>query len=166
LKPLVELQERAREDVHRWMSEAEEGSTRGTLSAGMLRQAFAYAEEMVRCAANVLVERAGHAGMEALAIASDGKKKPVDKLTFGQCVNLLEMLDARNVIVPRRKTISREDRELLSALTRARNEFAHGSAVVAADGALVRRTLENVRKLSYLAIIEHAAHDGTPRRLA
>jgi hypothetical protein len=164
LEPLADLQARAREDIQRWLSEVENGLTRGTLSAGMLRQAFAYAEEMVRRAAKVFVERAGNLGAEALMTASDGKKKSVDKLTFGQCVNLLELLDARNLIVPRRKAISRGDRELLSSLTKARNEFAHGSPSLMADGAVLRQALENVRKLSHFAVIEHAAHqNGRPR---
>jgi hypothetical protein len=159
LKVLSELQVSARRDIQRWLAEVGDGTLRGTLSAGILRQAFAYAEDMVRQAAKIFVDAAGAAGAEALVAAADGKKKPIEKLTFGQCVKLLDMLDARKLIAPRRKAISRVDRELLAALTVARNDFAHASPSGLGDGASMRTTLENVRTLSCMPVIEWAAHE-------
>lgn len=157
MESLADLQASARRDIRRWLTEADDDALRGTLSAGMLRQAFAYAEKMVCHAAAIFLDCAGEAGAEVLLAVSGGKKKPVGKLTFGECTQLLDMLDARKLIVPRRKAISRADRALLASVTTARNAFAHGSPSAMADGALIRETLENVCALSHLPVIEQAA---------
>jgi hypothetical protein len=153
---LREFRTAAATDIRRWIEELDRTPPRGTLSVGIFQQACRYAEELLRRAAESHIEGTPDLGAEALSTVSGGKKKHVAKLTLGECVQLLLILDSKRRLGSKRKVISKSDRTLLDRLSGSRNRFAHGSASARLEREAMGLFLADVLRLSEAAVIEEA----------
>ena len=153
---LQKFRKSAANDIRRWLEELDRTPARATLSVGILQQACRYAEELLRRAGGIYIEGTPDLGAEALSKVSDGKKKDVAKLTFGQCVQLVVFLDSKRQLASGRKVISKSDKELLNRLSTLRNKFTHDSSSALIEGENMRLFLANVLRLSEASVIEGA----------
>ena len=156
-EPLSRFQERAENDLRRWLRELKTSEPRATLSVGIVKQAFSYAEELLRRAAQHYVADAPDGGAEAIAAVCGGKRKAVAKLTLGEYIQLLMYLDARKQLTPTGRAIRKADEALLDRLRSARNNFTHGSPTDGLKVQEMRAFIEDVLQLSESAVVRLAA---------
>src|SRR5262245_55713739 len=139
----------AGKDIQRWLDELLQAPARSTLLVGIVMQAYKFAEEILRKIAEVAVEAAGDAGLEAVATVSKGGKK-LARLTLGEYVQLLVFMDSRRLLVPDRKIISKADKALLDRVSASRNDFTHRYI----DQEKTRELLSDVHRLIALPVVE------------
>lgn len=156
VESLAQLKRRLDADLRRWSVELDGASPRATLSTGILQKAFAYAEQLLRSAAEIFLAQLPDGGTGVIAEVTNKKTIAISKLTFGQCVQVLAYLDSRRQLGSGRKVISKADENLLNRLSKARNAFAHG-APAEIDAVAIRQYLVDVMQLSELNAIRLAA---------
>jgi hypothetical protein len=156
---LADLRDKAKRDTDRWLRELRSGQPRNTLSLGMIQESCRYAEELLRKAALVFTRSDEKLLISGLEKVTAGKKRSIDRLTFGECLNLLVFVDGE---LNRKRLISKHDRSFLDKLSRARNTFVHGSPGSYPDESQIAKLLEDVRALCALSIIEAAVSLDAP----
>jgi hypothetical protein len=122
----------------------------------MLNQAYRFAEELLRRAAAVHMADRPNMRDEALGVVTKGKKKTLEKLTFGETVNFIASLDRKRRLVPGQKVVSKTDKALLKRLSSSRNSFAHGQAATRLHEEEIRSFLNDVARVCTLAVVEAA----------
>ena len=145
------LQSRLCADTDRWAAELDGTGSRPTLSIGVQKRAYSHAEGLLKACSRVFVVAGG--AEDLVRVVSENKFDDVDRLTLGQCVNLLEMLDKRKLIADRGKALGKADRHLLSRITSVRNGFIHGGTAAGADDSDLADTLRDVRQLGDLRLV-------------
>ena len=135
--------------IERWVPELNVPGPRGTLGFGIAQKCYAQVDRILDVCVEETVRVCGDRGMEAVVVCGEGK--PLDHLTFGQRVKILEYLDkdlaqvARPLVLTLKgRVMGKRELALLKTLTRGRNDFAHGRAWV--DSAALIELLAQARE--------------------
>ena len=153
---LRDLRDSASRDVRRWITELDLTSPRQTLSVGILQQACRHAENLLRQSAEVYLPPTSPLLPIGLNAITNGRKKTIAKLTFGECGQLLIFADSKKALQKGRHLIRKADRSLIDRLTRARNDFAHDTPVARIDGSFMLTFLSDVLSLTRTSVVECA----------
>lgn len=156
METLRQFQQRAADDLSRWLVELDGAPTRATLTIGILKQAFGYAEELLRRAAEIYLRDLPDHGAEVLTIVGGGKKKTLLRLTFGECLQLVVLLESRRLLGSKHKVISKGDQALLEGLSSARNRFAHDFPSSLDDPGVIKGFISEVLRLARTSLIQLA----------
>jgi hypothetical protein len=138
-----------RSDAERWLAELGDPGLRTSIKVGNATRASYKAEWLMRRLVQVYVERGGSRSEAILRERSEGK--PLDRLTMGQYVKILEELNAAQVLEPR---LSKSEIRTLNSLPAGRKGIMHhGKTEVAA----VQSLLELCIWLCELSVVKEAA---------
>ena len=131
---IEELSNSLLQSINRWRSDLEHyESARSTLWYGIMQKCCDRVECLLRGCIETLLPIIGDAGLQAAKDVIDGK--PLDLMTMGQRVQLLEQLDAEisaslkqkyPEIHLQRRLLGRGGVQMLHKLSRIRNDFVHG----------------------------------------
>ena len=157
METLTQFRDRAAKDLSRWHDELDGERPRATLTVGIVKQVFSFAEELLRRSATIYLSIAADVSAEAVATVTGGKKKTFSKPTFGLCVQLLIYLDSHHGLGSNSRVISKADQALFENLLSSRNAFAHGSLADAMDINTMRMLIDDVLRLSRTKIVQLAA---------
>lgn len=152
---LQKQREKVVRDVTKWLDELDRGP-RGTLSLGMLHGAAVQVEVLLRQCIHLYLSDDRELTQAALAAVDDGRRRSIDKLTFGGCAKMLQHLDSRKKLGHGRRLIGKKDKELMDRTVKLRNNLAHGSAGGATDLESARAFLMDVLALCSLPVVNAA----------
>lgn len=111
-------------NLDRWSDEFQHGDEdmRLSLIGGIIGRASAQYEALMRsCLSHLSNHESGH---EVVLVV--GKGKPIDRLTAGECVKVLERLDRDRAIEEHRRLLTRDDVKRLERVSRLRSDVVHG----------------------------------------
>lgn len=120
-------------DAQRWLKELDRFNGRGTTAYyGIMARACEHLDHIITTAAIQALSITGSASTNTVQSICGGK--PIDKLTMGQCVQLLitlkpalsRALDGQSPQKASQRTFPKPLVTLLERLSRTRNDFAHG----------------------------------------
>jgi len=130
---LKKVRDRLLTDIDRWAPEVISAPPRSTLRCGIAQKCYAQVDRMLEICVVENVLACGHEGKEAVSACAGGK--PLDRLTLGERVQVLERLDsclwrAVDGLLPLHgsRVIGPKGIRLLHRLSKDRNRFAHESA--------------------------------------
>ena|SRR2546425_1812547 len=130
----AEVRRELRSDVERWLVELRDDELRASIKVGNATRASNKVEWMLRRLVETFAERGDRRSRSIFAERSKGK--PVDKLTMGECVKLLEEMNATQ---PPEGRFSKKELLTLNALPSGRKNIVHHDET---DAAAIRSFLE------------------------
>jgi len=148
-------------DLKRWEEELARFSlTRVTLWAGVYAKAFKAFEFLMKAATGYWISAAGGSGQD---VVRDVSRKPVDRLTVGQQLEILRRLSMQSTLFAQNCTSWRGDLDVLARLVKRRNEFAHGRlSYDDRDAEAVRALFADLRTLCKSPIVTDVTTASVP----
>ena len=129
-------------DLNRWLGELE-NAARETLSQGILSRAAAEFERVIRDRLEIAAQENPSKAQSVVELVGQGK--PIGKLTLGQCINALLMLDKAKELGTHHATGTPLNATQLRSIVKSRNEVLHGRVASTAKIDVVRRFLTTLR---------------------
>jgi hypothetical protein len=151
------LRDDAQRDLTRWLGELKTAPARATLSIGMIQQACRYGEGLLRMTLHVHATADPGRVADAIPAPPTGKqKKPLARLTFGECAQVISVLNAKRQLGQNRNVLPKADLQRLERLVALRNRFAHGGPASETGPATITSLIQEVLWLSNHRMIDSA----------
>ena len=155
--PIAALAKDLDADLARWVAEVSGAELRSTLGFGILFQVTERTESLLRHGVGILQAAAPKPTTEALKKAAP--HKPLEMLTFGQTVKVIEQVAKRTRLLGGQSLAVLPELKLLDRLSRLRSDFAHGRfhPLIGHANVGIEAFLSEVRSLCASTLVEHLA---------